>query len=112
MMRSILQVSAKMTHSPFAIIVMLACPISFPSSDAMQVYITSVNSAFTVIVSPCSDRLDQRHVMFATDWSVWQVRVTLSFKHSTVSAPNFGDDVIVILVVAAVQSVLTTNSLC
>ena len=42
-------------------------------------------------------------MMFATDWSVWQVRVTLSFKHSTVFAPNFGDDVIVILTVAAVQ---------
>ena len=40
-------------------------------------------------------------MMFATDWSVWQVKTTLSFKQSRVSAPNFGDDVIVILLVAS-----------
>ena len=57
-------------NSPFAITVTLACPISCPSSDTIQVYTILVNSASTVMVPPCCDWLDQCHVMFASDWSV------------------------------------------
>ena len=92
------------SNSPFAITVTLACPIFCPLSDrTIQVYTILVNSAATVIVrSPCSYRLDKSHVIFAASWSVWHVRVTLSFWHS-VSTPNLGDDVIVMFAVVAVQ---------
>ena len=95
-------------NSPFAITVTLACPIFCPSSDTIQVYTTLVNSASTVIVSPCSDWLDQCHVMFASDWSVWHVRVTLSSWHR-VSKPSLGDDVIVTFVELAVTRAAVTK---
>ena len=86
-------------NSPFAITVTLACPIFCPSSDTIQVYTTLVNFASTLIVCPFSDWLDQCHVMFASDWSVWHVRVTLSSWHRVLS---LGDDVIVTFVELAV----------
>ena len=68
----------------------MACP----SPDTTQVYITLVNSAATVIESPSSDWLEKNHVKFASDWSVWHVRVTFFLWHS-VPKPSLGDDVIV-----------------
>ena len=71
-------------------------------SDTTHVYTVLVNFTSTVILSSCTDWFDHCHVKFAPDWSVWHLRVMLSFSHSMIPAPNVGVVVMVTFAVATV----------